>query len=296
MLSSVRTHRKSRHLLLVLVVQVVALLAVACGGATGGSVSSSQPPQTRVPSPSAVPTSATSASTSAAAVSSGGPSWTYVAFGDSWPYGAHCNGCRPFPALYGEGLAAATGRHIDFVNRTTNGGTAQGLLADIKSSKPIRDDLARSDIVMIAIGGNDYGPAFDAAAAGTCGGADKLDCFRTVAETLRTSFDGMLSEIEQLRQGRPTAIRLIATSNEFLADPDLIAALGADFGKTSGVAVTKLNREVACEVAAAHNAKCVDLGLALNGPDLLKPQDVNTQDAMQAVADAIVASGVDELR
>jgi lysophospholipase L1-like esterase len=296
MSSSVRTQRQSRYLLLVLVVLVVALLAVACGGATGGSVSTSQPSQTPVPAPSAVQTSATSASTSSAAVSSSGSSWTYVAFGDSWPYGAHCNGCRPFPVLYAEGLAAATGRHVDFVNLATNGGTAQGLLADFKSSKPIRDDLARADIVMIAIGGNDYGPAFDASAAGTCGGADKLDCFRTVAKTLRTSFDGMLTEIEQLRQGRPTAIRLIATSNEFLADPDLIAALGADFGKTSGVAVTKINREVACEVAAAHNAKCVDLGLALNGPDLLKPQDVNTQDAMQAVADAIVASGVDELR
>src|SRR5687767_3011307 len=27
-------------------------------------------------------------------VTPSGPSWTYVAFGDSWPYGGHCN-CRP---------------------------------------------------------------------------------------------------------------------------------------------------------------------------------------------------------
>ena len=36
-------------------------------------------------------------------------------------------------------------------------------------------------------------------------------------------------------------------------------------------------------------------GLALNGPDLLVPVDVNLQEGMQAVADAILATGVDEL-
>ena len=177
----------------------------------------------------------------------------------------------------------------------TNGGTAQGLAADFKASQAIRDNLARADIVVIAIGGNDLGPAFDASVAGTCGGADKLDCFRTITEILRASFNGMLTEIERLRNGQPTVVRLVTMSNEFLADPDLIGALGADFGRTKGVVVTKMNRDAECQVAAAHHAKCVDLGLALNGPDLLEPQDVNTQDAMQKVADAILASGLDEL-
>ena len=152
-----------------------------------------------------------------------------------------------------------------------------------------------ADIIVISTGGNDFGPAFDAYAAGTCGGADKLDCFRKVSEILRTSFDGIITEIEGLRKGQPTAIRLVTTSNEFLADPGLIEALGADFGKTSGVAITQMNRDVLCEIAAKHNAECVDLGLALNGPDLLQPQDVNTQEAMQAVADALLASDLDDL-
>jgi lysophospholipase L1-like esterase len=262
---------------------MVAMFLVGCSSSSG-----SLAPTTSL-TPASAPTIAASPSTV-------GPSWTYVAFGDSWPYGAHCNGCRPFPVLYADGLAAETGRRIEFVNLTTNGGTAQSLLEDIKSSKTIRDALERADIVMIATGGNDLGPAFDASVAGTCGGADKLDCFRKVAETLRASFDGILTEIEGLRNGRPTAIRLVTGSNEFLADPGLIEALGADFGKTGGVAVTKMNRDMLCELAAKRNAKCVDLGLALNGPDLLRPQDVNTQEAMQAVAGAILASGLDELR
>ena len=64
----------------------------------------------------------------------------------------------------------------------------------------------------------------------------------------------------------------MTNSNEFLADPGLIDAMGAGFGKAGGVVVTKMNRDVECEVAAAHQAKCVDLWLALNGPDLLRPR------------------------
>jgi lysophospholipase L1-like esterase len=252
------------------------------------------------PLPTAHPTSAPTAlfmpSLAAVTITSTAPSWTYVAFGDSWPYGAHCNGCRPFPLLYADGLKATTGHNIKFINLTTNGGTSQSLLRDIQNVQRIRDAIMSADIIVIATGGNDLEPAFNAYSAGMCGGADKLDCFRNVAGILSASFDGIVTEIEGLRKGRPTAIRLVTTSNEFLADPGLIEAFGVDFGKTKGVAITRMNRDVQCEIAVKHNAKCIDLGLALNGPDLLRPQDVNTQEAMQAVADAILASGLNELR
>ncbi|MEO5887073.1 MAG: SGNH/GDSL hydrolase family protein [Anaerolineales bacterium] len=272
----------------------ITIILAACGAPTPTPVPATEQPIAT----EAIPTTTEIASTNTLepTATPSAPSWTYVAFGDSWPYGAHCNGCRPFPVLYADGLAATTDHRIDFVNLTTNGGTSQSLLTSIQTSEKTREAVKSADIIIIATGGNDLGPAFDAYAAGTCGGADKLDCFRKVAESLRTSFDGILTEIEGLRNGQPTAIRLVTGSNEFLADPGLIELFGADFGKTSGVSVTQMNRDVQCEVAAKHNAKCVDLGLALNGPDLLHPQDVNTQQAMQAVADAILASGLDELR
>ena len=191
---------------------------------------------------------------------------------------------------------ATTDHRIDFINLTTNGGTSQSLLKSIQTSQKTREAIMSADIIVIATGGNDFAPAFNLSVAGNCGGADQLDCFRDVAEGYRISFDKILTEIEGLRNGQPTAIRLVANSNEFLADPLLIEPLGADFGKTSGVAITQMNRDVLCEIAAKHNIQCIDLGLVLNGPDLLRPQDVNTQEAMQAVADAILASGLDELR
>lgn len=257
----------------------LAMLLVGCS-----PTSQSTPPASSSPSGSA--------STSP---SSSKPPLTLVVFGDSWPYGTHCGGCQPFPYRYAKGVHTATGREVAFVNLTTNGGTAASLLDDIKNTPPIRQSLKRADIVIIATGGNDLSPAFDATHAGTCGGADKLDCFRTVMDGLRTSFDGILTEIEGLRNGQPTAIRLVTQANEFLTDGGLLYDFGPDFGKGPGVAITKMQRDVQCEVAEKHHVKCVDIGLALNGPDLLKPTDTETSDGMQAVADAILASGLDEL-
>jgi lysophospholipase L1-like esterase len=264
-----------------------ASIVVGCGGAlpaasSGGSVSAATAQATAPasPSPSVTPPTAL----------------TYVAFGDSWPYGAHCNGCRPFPVLLQAGFqAAAAGREVRFLNDVTNGGTAQELAQAMRTDPRIRADIAAADIVVIATGGNDMGPAFDATTAGTCGGADRLDCFRRVRDVLRVAYDAMLSEVDQLRSGKPTAVRMVTTSNEFLADPDLIEVFGSDFGRTGGVEVTKMNRDAQCDVAALHHAKCIDLGAALNGPKLTVPRDVNTQDAMQKVADAILAAGLPEL-
>ncbi len=241
------------------------------------------------------PGSSSSLSSASTSASPSGPPLYLVVFGDSWPYGSHCGGCTPFPDRYANGLRTATGREVTFVNLVTNGGTAASLLDDIKNKPSIRRHLMRADIVVIATGGNDLSPAFDATLAGTCGGADQLDCFRTVMKSLRTSFDGIVTEIQGLRNGQPTAIRLVTQANEFLSDRSLLHDFGADFGKVRGVAITKMQRDVQCEVAEQHHAKCVDTGLALNGPDLLRPTDTETSAGMKAVADAILASGLDEL-
>jgi hypothetical protein len=226
----------------------------------------------------------------------GGPFLTYVAFGDAWAHGTHCNGCRPFPVLYADGLAATTGHRIDFVNLTTDGGTSQSLLLSIQTSQDTRKTIMFADIIVISTGSNDLQPAGDLYLAGNCGGADHMDCFRKIGEGWRQSFDGILTEIDTLRAGKPTAIRLVTNSNEFLSDPGLIAAFGPVFPLRGGAFITNMHHDVLCEVAAKHGAKCVDLRPVLNGPNFDKPQDVSTQAAMQSVADALLASGLDELR
>lgn len=259
-------------------------------------VSCASPAPTSVPITKAVPTAVPPRGTLEPTAMPSGPSWTYVAFGDSWPYGAHCNGCKPFPALYADGLAATTDHSIDFINLTTNGGTSQSLLKDIQTSQKTREAVKSADIIVISTGANDLEDAFGLFAAGNCGGTDHFDCFRKVAEGWRISFGGILTEIETLRNGKPTAIRLVTNSNEALSDPGLIEIFGQKDSSGGGAFLTGLHHDVLCEVAAKHGATCVDLRPVLNGPNFDKPQDVNTQEAMQAVADALLASGLDDLR
>src|SRR5215204_2561258 len=66
------------------------------------------------------------ATKSSASTPVGGPV-TLLALGDSWPYGAHCNGCTPFPELYAQGLEKELGLEVDVLNLVTNGGTSASL-------------------------------------------------------------------------------------------------------------------------------------------------------------------------
>jgi lysophospholipase L1-like esterase len=230
-----------------------------------------------------------------------GSAFTYVALGDSWPSGAHCGYCRTFVGLYADALAAKTGRKIRFTNLTQSsvpgtgrGQTSKSLLADLRSDPKTRRAVAAADIIVISTGANDLEPAFDAYAAGTCGGKDHANCFRKVAAGWRTNFDAILVQIRKLRVGHRTAIRVVTNSNEFLADPNF-NAFGKNFGRTTGVLITKLMHAALCGAARAHEAVCVYLAPILNGPKLTTPQDVNTPKAMATVAKALLDTGLPEL-
>jgi lysophospholipase L1-like esterase len=220
---------------------------------------------------------------------------TLLALGDSWPYGAHCNGCRPFPELYADGLEHVLGRDVRFLDLVTNGGTSASLRQALTGDVNYRRAVSEADVVMISTGANDMEPAGQAWKAGTCGGSDGLECFRALAHGWEQNFGAMLEEIDDLRSGKPTAVRLVTNANEFLSDPGLVEYFGPDFGSTGGAAITAMHHDALCAAAAEHDATCVDLRPVLNGPNHDIPRDVNTQEAMQAVADALVASGTAEL-
>lgn len=219
----------------------------------------------------------------------------YVAFGDSWPYGAHCGSCTPFPELYADALEAAAGAEVDFRNRTTNGGTSLDLLTSIREDNGVREDVAMADVIVISTGANDLEPAMGAWHRDECGGVDGLDCFRSVAADWKSNFDAMLSEITTLRDHAPTAVRILTNSNEFLSDRGLIASFGKEFAVTGGAAITALHHDALCAAAQAHAAVCVDLRPVLNGADFAIPADVNTQESMTEVARALIDSGLAEL-
>ncbi len=227
----------------------------------------------------------------------------YVAFGDSWPEGAHCNGCRTFAGLWADGLEALTGRTVEFTDmtgsheRSTAGGKGSlSLLQAVRTDAMTRAAVAAADVILIDTGSNEMEPVVEnQIKAGTCGGSDDADCIRALGEEWRKNFDAILTEIDTLRAGRPTVVRLVNAINLFVSVPEVAAGLPG-FGLGNGALMFQLLTDANCAAAEAHNAVCIDIRPLLTGPAMDQVADENAASSMRTVADALLATGIDELR
>jgi lysophospholipase L1-like esterase len=68
--------------------------------------------------------------------------------------------------------------------------------------------VAHADLVTVTIGANDFAGAEGDYFAGTCGGGDGLDCFRTTLPDLRANLTAILDRIRALAAGRPIEVRV----------------------------------------------------------------------------------------
>ena len=226
----------------------------------------------------------------------------YVAFGDSWPEGAHCGRCRTFADLWATRIRSATGKEIDFTDYT---GSRERSAARVKASASLlealrTDDVTRAavqsaEVLLIATGPNELEQILDPLHNGRCGGSDGFDCIRDLGSVWRKNFDAILTEIDKLRAGLPTAVRIVSAANLFVSDPAIGQGLPKDFATTGGALLYKLLTEAVCEAAVKHHAVCIDVRPILNGPTLVHPVDENSPASMQAVADALAAAGLPEL-
>ncbi len=264
------------------VVLLIALGATGCG-ADGGT---------------AEPKTPTGSSAATSVSSPAAESRVYVSLGDSWPEGAHCNGCRTFPQLHAEMLQESLGEPVTLVDLAgqaqpsfdaPGGGGSAGLLHALRTAESFRAEVATGDIIVIATGPNDGGEIFEQIMDGTCGGKDDAGCVGPLARTWMREFDAILDEIEALRAGLPTAIRLVNAANAF-NDPTASAATRRGFAAYFQALTVAL-----CDNAEAHHVVCVDVRPVLNGPDFDQPVDDSTQESMDAVAELLRRTGVPEL-
>jgi hypothetical protein len=227
-----------------------------------------------------------------------GTGLTYVALGDSWVESFHCGGCRTFAGLHAKGLEELTGEPVDFVDLAGDRTDDSALLLEsLRDDAQIRHAIEDADVVLIATGANEMGSLADELTAGTCGGADQADCIRALGELWASNFDASLEEIIRLRDGSPTAIRLVNAANAFLSVPEMTEGIDveADFATNRGALIFQVLTDAICDAAAAHGAKCVDVRPLLNGPNLDQPTDENSAANFQAIADALVDTGLPEL-
>jgi hypothetical protein len=244
----------------------------------------------------AKPTTGSTAATSGSSPTAQGS--VYVSLGDSWPEGAHCNGCRTFPQIHAEALEETLGEpvtHIDLAGQaqpnfdTPGSGGSAGLLEALRTDESFREDVASGDIIVIATGPNDGGEVFEQIVSGRCGGKNDTECVVPLGRTWKREFDAILDEVEVLRAGEPTAIRLVNAANAF-NDPSSGAAKLRGFEAYFEALTVAL-----CDTAEAHGAVCIDVRPVLNGPGFEQPVDDSSQESMDAVADLLLQAGVPEL-
>ena len=207
---------------------LLALWITACSAGPGqeapNSTRSSGSPFASAPSPS-LSASASPADNSALSL---------VVFGDSWGYGAHCNGCTPWPKLLPSDYESSLGVDVTLTDLTENGGNSALLVDELKNKPAYRDAIASADIVAFNQGINDLDKTIDPAA---------------LTNMWTTNLDGMFDVVDELRNGQPTAVRMVGISNEYLNDAGL-----QGLGKLGPVIFESFNK-VSCSVAADHGGQ-----------------------------------------
>jgi hypothetical protein len=272
---------------------ILAAVLAACGSGTSGTSLPSSAPTPAVTVPATAATSPTAA----------GRVLHYVEFGDSWPEGAHCGGCRTFAGLWADSLEQTLSAKIDVTDfmgsREPSLGESKGsttLRQAIEGNAAVRSAVTSADIILIATGPNEGESIFPALQAGTCGGSDGADCIRMLGATWKSNFDAILSEVDALRVGKPTVVRLVDAANPFVSVPAMTEGMPPGFATGNGALIFRLLNDAMCAAATAHHALCVDVRPILNGSSMTNPVDEDSGSSMQAVADALVATGTSELR
>jgi lysophospholipase L1-like esterase len=181
-------------------------------------------PETLVSSspPAAVP--------SASSFGSGGSTWHLVAVGDSISAGKNCPGCTTFVDLYTAALTRRAGVTVSRTNWSVPGLSSGRLLDMVLNDAALRSDLARADVVTVTIGTNDlpWNPGPDE--CGATPRARTVDwtsitpaCLQDTATRYATDLDHVLAEIERLRAGAPTMLRVTGLYDDWIGRPGVTA-------------------------------------------------------------------------
>lgn len=191
-----------------------------------------------------------------------------VGLGDSLPGGLGCDApCQNYVTLLRDMASTMLGEPVAVTDLATNDGLGSGqLLERVQTDTRHREVIAGADMITLQIGRNDW---FDG-----CYAPNLSPCLSAGQAKVETNLDAILSEIEQLRPGRPSAIRVLDYYNAEAGDPALptewdfpdTPAATAAFRAEYDPLLESLNAMI-CRVAAAHGAVCVDILPSFNGPD-----------------------------
>ncbi len=142
--------------------------------------------------------------------------YTYLALGDSIPFGAFAPFGKGYVPLYAKAVIRDTGVWVNTVNLSVPGWTSRDLLFAVTSRPLFRLTAFSSNIITFSIGGNELAAARQLYKDGTCGGPDNEDCMRAAVAALESNWNGILGALAALRHNRPTIMRTTDIYNPFV--------------------------------------------------------------------------------
>jgi lysophospholipase L1-like esterase len=162
--------------------------------------------------------------------------------------------------LYGDRVASATGLPARIENFAVGGLDSSGLLRQLQGGL-VAAEVARADLVTVTIGANDFGPAQAQYFAGTCGGLDGLDCFRSAMPAMEQNLSASLARIHALVGTRSVGVRVTNYWNVFEDGEVAISLHGDAFVRDSDRLTREVNAEI-CQIARANGDSCIDIYIA----------------------------------
>jgi lysophospholipase L1-like esterase len=239
------------------------------------------------------------------------PTWHLLSLGDSIPFGGDdCGQCRTYSDLFGTWVQKTTGNRVVVDNLSQHDNlTAARMANELPQDHEQTQAVKSADIVLLDIGFNDTPwNSVDDACDGDHGffdGNPKASwtallgpCLQTEVRRYHANLDKILTKVDSLRAGRPTAVTLTTQYSDFGGPPGHICCPPIATKVAAEVKVA-FNR-VECEVAVAHHATCADLLHPFNGPkgtawpgSLIGPDGTHpSAQGHQKIAELLEAAGI----
>lgn len=255
-------------------------------------------------------TAVTGCGSGSSSTDSAPPAWHVVSLGDSIPVGGvHCDQCTTYTDLFGAWVQNTTGYPVIVQNLSQDSLTAARMALELPQSSGQTHAVASAEVVLLDIGFNDTPwNSLDDTCDGDHGFFDGNPhgswtallgpCLQTELRRYHANLDKILTEIDSLRAGRPTAVLLTTQYSDFGGPPGNICC--PPIATRVAAKVKVAFNKVECQVATAHHASCVDLLHPFNGPhgttwpgDLISPDGTHPSAAgHQKIAELLEASGI----
>jgi lysophospholipase L1-like esterase len=169
-----------------------------------------------------------------------------------------------FMDVFATELESSTGSRVNLRVLTDNDATSRKVREQLTKDANYRAAVSQADVIVLSLGGNDTDP-FGVFPKGTCSRVQPAAaCLAAYDPELSRNYEAILTSIEGLRAGKPTAIRVTSMDNPFVGWSE---APTPAFGRDFFAQVASAETAAIFAVAAKHGAKSVDFLHVFSGRD-----------------------------